>query len=402
MRAGLVALAALLVTGAAIPYFTYQRDIQPASSDGQHYFVVDPVLWQHARPELRDLRVYAGEREVPYNLAVERGGSETERQELRVLQPALVRSGTQFLLDLSGVPEYDRVELKLAARNFVARARVEGQNDPRGAAWALLGTTTVYDLTQEKLGQNNTLVFPPATYRYLRITIDHGVSPADVQGAAAAITRSEQALWRTVTGNSVPVQQGRDTVVTFSPPANVPVERVVFEIAAAAPNFRRAVEVQGEEGRRLGSGEITRIHMQRGGQKIDVEQTFVAIRGANPGTIKAVIHNQDDAPLTITAARLEQYERRIYFDASAGTPYRLYYGDDKLDAPVYDYARLFRKGADALPLLLSGEARNSSHTPRPDERPWSERHPAVLWAAVLAAVLILAGIALRSLRATAS
>jgi hypothetical protein len=36
------------------------------------------------------------------------------------------------------------------------------------------------------------------------------------------------------------------------------------------------------------------------------------------------------------------------------------------------------------------------------ESPWSERHPALLWVAIIAAVLILGGIALRSMKTTAT
>jgi hypothetical protein len=47
---------------------------------------------------------------------------------------------------------------------------------------------------------------------------------------------------------------------------------------------------------------------------------------------------------------------------------------------------------------LGSEEANTSYSGRPDDRPWSERHPAVLWAAIIAAVLILGGIAMRSMK----
>ena len=118
--------------------------------------------------------------------------------------------------------------------------------------------------------------------------------------------------------------------------------------------------------------------------------------------LRAVIHNGDDAPLKITRARLQQYERRIYFDCDAGASPALYYGDDKLNAPVYDYAKLFQSDASAAQVQLGAEEANAAIPGRPDDRPWSERHPAVLWAAILAAVAILGGIAMRSLKSAAS
>jgi hypothetical protein len=47
---------------------------------------------------------------------------------------------------------------------------------------------------------------------------------------------------------------------------------------------------------------------------------------------------------------------------------------------------------------LGAEEANAAYTGRPDDRPWSERHAAVLWVAIIMAVLILGGIALRSMK----
>jgi hypothetical protein len=397
-RAFGILVAALLFVHAAVPYFKYERRIQPNASAGQHYLVVDETVWQHARPDLSDLRIYSTEKEVPYAFQIESGGSEIEQKEFRVLQPATVGGKTQFLLDMSGVAEYDRVELKLSTKNYVAHARVEGQDDPHGSAWAALGTTTLYDLSDEKLGHNSTLQIPLSTYKYLRVTADSSVKPSDVHTGTAGITRASKAVWRTINSGPQQSQQGKDTVVAFSLPENVPVERLVFAIDPAQPNFQRTIEFQGDKDQYLGPGEISRIHMQRNGQKIDVENTSPQIGTTGQHTLKAIIHNGDDQPLKITGASLQQYERRIYFDAVPEGQYKLYYGDEKLEAPVYDYAKLFQRDAAATEAALAGQESNAAYTGRPDERPWSERHPAVLWAAILAAVLILGALALKSIR----
>jgi hypothetical protein len=402
MKLTLGLLAALLTTSSAVPYFHYQRQLQAPNSRGQHYAVVDESVWQHARGDLSDLRIYLSDKEVPYRLTIEQGSTETEQRKCRVLQPGTVGGKTQFLLDMSGVPEYDRIELKLGARNFVAHARVEGQNDPHGAKWTVLGTTTLYDLTDERLGRNFTLKIPLTTFKYLRVTVDKPVNPSDVESGTAGITRAQKAVWRDLSAEPKQSQQGKDTILTFAVPGEVPAERALFSIDPAQQNFLRSVEVQGEQGERFGSGEIRRVHMERNGQKIDTEQTTLDLRGNAQGALKLIVHNGDDAPLKITSARLQQYERRIYFDADSGSQPKLYYGDVQLDAPVYDYAKLFQKNAGADLVQMSAEETNAEFTGRPDDRPWSERHPAVLWLAIIGAVLVLGGVALRSIRAVAT
>ncbi len=397
-RTTLGLLAALLAASSSTSYFNYQRQLQAINSSGQHYAVVDETIWQHARPDLDDLRIYSAEKEIAYRLTIEQGSSETEQKQCRVLQPGTVGGETQFLLDMSGIPEYDRIELKLGTKNFVAHARVEGEDDPHGTKWAVLGTTTLYDLSDERLGHNSTLQIPLTTYKYLRVTVDSPVKPSQVQGGTAGITRAQKAVWRDLSGDPKQTQEGKDTILTFSIPGNVPVERVILSVDPAQQNFLRGMEVQGDKGQWFGTGEIRRVHMQRNGQKIDTEQTSLDLRGTSQGTLKVIIHNGDDAPLKITGARLQQYERRIYFDADSGARARLYYGDAKLESPVYDYAKLFQKDANASQVPLGAEEANATYTGRPDERPWSERHPAVLWVAIVAAVLILGSIALRSMK----
>jgi len=402
MRATLRLLVMLLVATPSIPYFKYERGLERTHSAGQHYIVVDETLWGHAHPDLADLRIYSGEKEIPYTLTIERGGSEVEQKKVALLQPGTVGGKTQFLLDMSDIPRYDRVELKLSTKNFVAHARVEGGDDLHGIQWSILGTTTLYDLSDEKLGHNSTLQIPVTAFKYLRVIADSAVKPSDIESATAGIVLAQKAVWRELGGEPTQAQKGQDTVLTFAVPENVPAERVLLSIDPAQQNFRREIEIQDDKGLWSGSGEISRIHMQRNGQRIDVEQPWLDIRGTGPGTMKAIIHNGDDAPLKVTAARLQQYERRIYFDSDSGANLRLYYGDEKLEVPVYDYAKLFQKEVSADQVHLGAEEMNTAYAGRPDDRPWSERHPALLWVAIIAAVLILGGIALRSMKTTAT
>ena len=93
-------------------------------------------------------------------------------------------------------------------------------------------------------------------------------------------------------------------------------------------------------------------------------------------------------------------ERNLCFDAAAGAAYSLYYGDPALAAPQYDYARLFAQQPGAAAARLGGENANPGFRPRPDERPFTERHPALLWIALGAVVLVLGGVALKSVKLT--
>lgn len=391
-------LASLLLLVPSASHSKYQRSVQ-TSAAGPNYVAVDETIWNHARRDLADLRLASADIETPYALVVERGSSEEQRTELSVLQQTTVAGKTQFLIDMSGLAEYDHVQLKLAARNFVAHAQVEGADDPHARTWAGLGSTILYDLSRESLGSNMMLRLPRATYKYLRVTIDGPVTPSDVQGATSQMAEDHPAVWREVNGTPRQVEAGKETVFTFTVSENVPVERVTFSVnPSPTTNFRRDVEIRDEKDNWLGSGDVERVHMVRGGRKIDSEQYNVSFFGSGHTTIKVIVHNGDDRPLNFAGARLEQLERRMYFDAAGPAQLTVYYGDDKLGAPVYDYAKLFQRAKNASPATLGPESANAVYSERPDERPWSERHPVVLWIAIVAAVAGLSAIALRSMR----
>ncbi len=382
----------------AISYFRYERPLQAPASNGQHYFVVDESIWRHASSGLQDVRLYANGGEIPYAMTLETGNYGIQQKGLRVLQPGRIGGKTQFLVDMSGVSEYDQIKLSLATENFVAHAKVEGQDDVHADKWVTLGTSTLFDLSDEKLGHNSVLQIPVSTFKYLRVTVDGSIKPAEVQSATAGTTLAEKANWQEVSGELASERAGKETSFSFTLPQNVPVDRISFEFAPEQTNFSRGVRVEREEGGEIASGEISKIHLQRNGQRIDCDQNVLGLHLTGPAKFKVVIENGDDLPLKISSARIQQYERRIYFEAAAGSNLRLYYGDEKLDSPVYDYSKFFQKDTNASVIPLEAEVLNASFTGRPDERPWSERHPAVLWIAIIAAVLVLGGVAVRSLK----
>lgn len=390
-------IAIILLAGSSISYFKYERPVR-LSGSGQQYLAVDEGIWQHARADLGDLRLYSGSTEVPYSLVTERGRLEQERKDVPVLQQSTVAGKTQFLVDMSALAEYDHVNLKLSAKNFVAHANAEGADDPRAQRWAALGDSILYDLSKENLGSSTVIRLPRTTYKYLRITIDGSVKPDEIQGATSERKEEHPPVWRMVSATPREEQKEKDTIFTFEISKKVPTERVHFDVAPAQANFRRQVEIRNEKDESLGSGEIERIHMVRSGQKIDSENGDVTFSGRGQRMVRVIVHNGDDPSLKLNGVRLEQLERRLYFDPPAQGQVKLYYGDEKLEPPIYDYAKLFQKEPTAAAAQLGGETMNLAFTGRPDDRPWSERHPVVLWIGIVGAVVVLGTIALKSMR----
>jgi hypothetical protein len=139
--------------------------------------------------------------------------------------------------------------------------------------------------------------------------------------------------------------------------------------------------------------------MTRYGNTVTTEDLALNVSADYTGSLTITIDNGDDPPLPFQKVQPQSLERRLYFEPQGKTTLKLYYGDEKLTTPVYDYAKFFREDPNASPAKLAPETPNAAYTGRPDERPWSERHKSVLWTAMLLAVALLGWLAFRGLQA---
>ena len=83
----------------------------------------------------------------------------------------MIGGKTQFLIDMTGVAEYDHIDLRLTAKNFVAHARVEKPGRPAWpAVGALMADSILYDLFKRKSGWKRR---PEAAAFHLQISAGH-------------------------------------------------------------------------------------------------------------------------------------------------------------------------------------------------------------------------------------
>jgi hypothetical protein len=398
-----LAFAQTVAVAAAREYLRYTREVAISQPDKQNYLVIDAAIWAHARGDLSDLRLYDKDAQVPYALSEELAQSSNEERAAHILNLGVRGGHTEFDLDVGGEAEYNQVQLQIKATNFVATATAYGSDalaaSTEREADRKLSTSTLYDFSREGLGNNFALRMPTATFRYLHVSITPAISPGDITGASTSARRATRATWISAGRCHSPERINRTTRFACDLDPGVPVGRVLLTVPADVVNFRRAVSVSGRQGTRLCSfsDSISRIRMKSGGKEVVSEDLAINFCASKELHIAIEIDNGDNAPLTVEKAEPQSLERRIYFDPAGKSAIRLYYGDETLSLPVYDYARFFRKEADAVQVVLGAESLNPGYTGRPDERPWSERHKWVLWGAMLLAVLVLAILALKGL-----
>src|SRR5438105_1830809 len=380
-------------------YFTNLREVRVAEPQRQNWVAVDEEIWNHARADLGDLRMYSSEGEIPYLIREMSGGDRLTEFSARLLQLGTVAGRTSFFIDTSGADEYNRVTLQLATSDFVGKAEVDGMDAIHSTQPTDLGTYSLYDFTRENLGANFKLHLPDSRFKFLGVKVSKEVPSSDVKGATLAHWESEKAAFTAISVTPNIEQEHKQTTITWQASQAVPLERIV--IATSDVNFRRSVQVTDEQNRYLASGEVSRIRMMRNGQKIESENLTIDIPTAHASGYKIILFNGDDPPLHITSVQPQYITRLVYFDPRGNASAQLYYGDAKLAAPVYDYAKLFQADPQSAQATLGDGQHNSQYTTRPDDRPWSDQHPAVLWIALLAAIAALGTATVRGFRSNA-
>lgn len=417
-----VAVAALVATStAALPaadakreYFQHVREVKLSQPAAQNFIVLDSEIWSHARPDLGDLRLYSNGQVVPYALRVQGNAEYSEQRPVKVLNKGITAGATQFLLDMSGVDVYDQVTLDLNQRDFDRLATVEGANSPDAATWTKLTTAPIFDFTKQRLGTNLTVTLPESNFRYLRIAIsntgaDHGsdVLPQQIIGAKASNTYRTSAVWDNVAGTVLREEKPHETVFHIELPKAVPIDRFHFSIVDDRINFRRPASVEirsddkpyssDDEGwQPIANGDVSRVHSAGG--KIH-EELDIATHDTRAAHWRVTLRNGDDPPLPVQLTA-QTLERRLYFDPQAATSIKLYYGDEKVSAPIYDYDKFFHDAdaKSAIAATLGSDTHNPDFSARPDDRPWTERNNWVLWIAMIVAVLGIGTVALRGLK----
>jgi hypothetical protein len=395
-------------------YLRYQRTINVPAGAGQSCAVVDPQIFPHAAPSLKDLRLYQDGHEVPYAITLSEP-QQPDSDTARVRNLGLRGRNIVFDVEMPNRP-YTEITLDLAGQDFLATATVSGTRDPNYSNQTRLGEFTLFDLTSQRLSRNTTLHLQETSLPYLHIEL--AVSPATgnrtftatpemVQGITVPPSREAQSFYTNVATATTITRRGRRSIATFALPERIPVERVSFDLAPSyKANFSRDVRItdrpdgSSNSGSESLAGTLLRVHLTQAGREIRQEQLNVpAILGSNmqsAATVEVAVENGDDTPLPITAIRLEMRQRKICFDASGAQALTLFYGDSALTAPQYDYARLFSASDVARTAQLGSEQLNPAYRDRPDSRPLTDRHPHLLWIVLLAVVCILAIVAIRS------
>jgi hypothetical protein len=403
------ASAGLAVAGApgeAPPSF--EREIEAVAA-GRVAVRLDRDVYEAARADLGDLRVVDGRgREVAY--VIDRGELRAPVVEVR---PGVRNRGWRAdgaataVLDFGRRLAKHRLALRLSGDNFRRRVRVEGGE---GAEWVtLVEEAWVFAVPGMEPFRYETVDLPENDFSRLRVVVHPSpdekerpaIEDAWVPAERRPPRRSETWAPRWSEARNA---KTRETWLTLDLGARRQPFHAV-ELAVADGRFLRDVRVEARREAPDGKGpagweEIGRGAIHRFDREGRVRERLTLDVCGRERVVRLRVRNLDDRPLTVVGVTVHAPVERVLFEAEPQGRYRLTYGAAGRTAPSYDLARTagdaFTWGEAARPAGLGPPRRLA--TREGGVPPWTERHPALLWIGLVAAVVALGGLTYRALR----
>ena len=361
-------------------------------------FAIDVPLYQGSRARLSDLRIIRDGSETPYVVRTLAGSHEEREWKPALLNKAAVPgSGIEATLDLGSHPTtHNRLRVATRQKNFKQRVRIEISDDSR--TWAIARDDGyIFDFSQgDRKVSVLSVDYPQSTRRFVKLTIFGWSDPEYLDSAWLTYYTSTSGTADTLATIAASASQDPKTQTTLLLADigfdGLPHDRLQFTIDPGL--FYRTVEIEASSDSKnwifAGQGVISHT--------ADREDSTVSFSEEWDRYLRLRIFNHDNPPLAVRRLTLSAFRRVVEFPATAGGRYWLYYGNPDAKQPAYDFAQTMPREATAVAMTLGPQEPNPAYRkPEPPVKPWSDRHPQVLYGVLLAAILIMGFFAVKFL-----
>jgi hypothetical protein len=380
-----VVVATLTARAQTPPQFTHERPVITAGTGPQRLPVDAPLLigaapfgvkpgsnpgqtgvrlgsdagqtpWAVAELGLADLRLFAGDRPVPY-LLIQPASAEPEWVSGKILTVPATKKTSGFELDLGSVRPVDAIHVADLPAPYLKRLTVEGSGDR--ARWTtLVADGTLFDLPDEGLRQN-ALTFGVGPYRYLRLVWNDANSarvpePRDVRARVVSAVTPPPATTIQASIERRQSEPGRSRFRIRLPAAALPIVALDLDVGGGHV-YRTAVVTESrfvnEEAVPVDLGRAALARVTREG--VTASAFRIPIHAPSEAELDLTIDDGDNAPLDVRSVSVVLAQLPwIYFEAPA-SPVVARYGNRALQRPSYDLEAV----RDAVELSKVPEAR---------------------------------------------
>lgn len=392
------------VSSAASPSHFASRVHVGGEKTGYVYVDITPEIYDNSDWTLSDIRVFsAGGKEIPYIIWNRTKQWNRETLGVDILNRSYIpNSRTAFTLDLGG--EYfktNRLRITTTSIDFTRRVTIEGSPDNREFV-TIKDDAYIFDFTTEHKTSGTEIFYPETDYRYIRVTVwDDGEEPLEDLGGEVSIVEEKEGELKKLKSEIKKIYQNKDEMTTEIVIdlmyRNIPSNTVIFEVESK--NFRRDVHIltsnfdDPQQYEEIGGDLLYNISTT----KFARERLTLEYPEVHGKYLKLIIENRDDAPLEIEGIKVLGTPKKITFLAEPGVSYFIYFNNPMTETPSYDIEDIFTYvDMSSISRWTVGKVEdNPDYTPANGGIPFSERHPWILWGAIVLMVLVLGGIIIR-------
>lgn len=370
-------------------------------------FFASPNVFEYARPDLSDLRIYATDGStVPYAL--------------RILAPKSVRDivpATEFnrsepetgihelTLELQQDDvEHNEVLVETSGENFRRSVMISGSDN--GKDWKpLISGHVIQFISSEQTLTNQQFQYPNSRHRYLRVQVTP--DPQAVEGEdefafqSVSVIRQLDVPGQPVTTEAVvsprePTRHygspGSRWILDFG--ASVPCDRL--EVVVEDEEFARDVTLEAESLNALGQpafspmylNETTTWQRRRDESVVPMVLTFPEVQSRR---LRLTVADYRNKPLTLSSVRGSAAARQIIFEwpDDSTLPLKLYFGNHDAETANYDFARNLHESLPGVPVRASISVTESNPLFVPPPKAFTERFPWLIYVALSSVSLVL-------------
>lgn len=412
----IIAALVLVVSVSAqtsLSLWPYYVDVVPERAGGQLYDLVVPLpVMDKARADLADLRLFdSANREIPYAIRVRRDVDGQREIATKLFNYGYAGPATsEVTVDLGEDPgEHNEIDIETNGINFRRQVVIEGSDT--GREWRTLSNDGVLFSfsSQNNVAESDKISYPTSRYRYLRVRVSRDPitdrETPQVTSVKVLMTVREKGFLSTwdVPVPSYQLQRNQGayaTVWTLDLGGRAPCDRLSLDIAE--DSFSRPFQVEAIDDpqniRLIANGVLTR-HSGEAKKPLVIyfnEETVAR-------KLRLQITDYSNPNLNLTAIDASAPARQLVYElkSPASGPLRLYFGNENVPAPHYDFENEVARRLSREPLhsRLADVTANREYKPEP--KPLTERAPWLIYV-VLALSSIALAFVLLSLARTAT
>lgn len=406
--ASVISLLALATFSADLPEhwraWRYSRSVSANTSQSAApaEILLPWDVFAHCKTACADLRLIdALGYEVPYELRTARETATSESFSARIIEKSFVAGQyTQIVGDLGQpAPFYSVVRVDTGAPDFIVWAEVALSDDAK--SWRVVEPRApIARFRKRSVNGTQTIPFQGLNSRYLRVRIFETAQQFPATGLTVFSHSEAHPLERIPVPASFGPAKIDDTESAWTADlatSHIPVSELRF--TTDSPEFYRAVRVAASADGKAwfdhGSGCIYR-YQQAGTIREKLSIDFP--EWPENQLLRVEVINNSDQPLRGVALSLYAIPRKLLFKPQPGATYKILYGNQRAIAPQYDLGRYLDAGP-AKPVYEKLSLGNQEITANYlDPRPFSERHPEVLWISLAIAIVLIGLTAIKTLR----